>query len=70
MEASEWARDVEIDGITYRAIFIKRPFREGLEVRVALPDGTVSVAELGLGETALLERVREILVARRNPPIL
>jgi hypothetical protein len=64
MEASEWSRELEIDGVVYRAVFIKRPFREGLEVLVTLPEQTISVADMGLGENALLERIRAILIAR------
>jgi hypothetical protein len=64
MEASEWSREIEIDGVVYQAVFLKRPFREGLEVRVSLPDETISVADMGLGENALLERVRAVLIAR------
>jgi len=66
MEASEWSREIEIDGVVYQAVFLKRPFREGLEVRVTLPDETIAVAEMGLGENALLERVRAIIIARRT----
>lgn len=66
MEAAEWSRKLEIDGTVYQAVFFKRPFREGLEVRVTLPDETISVAEMGLGEFALLERVKVIILARRT----
>lgn len=58
MEAREWEREIEVDGTRYVARFIKRPFREGIEVRVELSEETISIAEMGLGEQALLERVR------------
>jgi hypothetical protein len=46
-------------GISYVAVFKKRPFREGLEVSVTLPSGSVlSVGELGLGEKALIEKLK------------
>jgi hypothetical protein len=64
MEASEWVREIEVEGRTYRAIFIKRPFREGIEVHVEGPDGLLRIAEMGLGEKALLEKVRSLLVDR------
>ena len=45
-------------GRSYQAQFIKRPFREGLEVSVRLGNGErLRIGELGLGEHALLERI-------------
>ncbi len=61
MEAAKWSRELEIDGAVYQAIFIKRPFREGLEVRITLADKTLTVADMGLGESALLERLASML---------
>jgi hypothetical protein len=66
MEADEWDREIEVEGRVYRVTFIKRPFREGLEVRVETSEGLISVAELGLGEQALLEKVKSLL--KKTPP--
>lgn len=65
MDASEWERRIEVAGEVYTARFIKRPFREGIEVRVDHPAGTISVAEMGLGEQALLERVVRLILDRK-----
>lgn len=64
MEASEWVRELEVNGQIYRALFIKRPFREGIEVRVEGPDGTLCVSEMGLGEQALLEKIQSLLLEK------
>lgn len=67
MEACEWVRELEVDGRVYRALFIKRPFREGIEVRVEGPDGTLCISEMGLGEQALLQRIQSLLGAQPRP---
>ena len=46
-------------GIKYTALIKERPFREGLEVEVNCGDSVIHVAELGLGERALIERLKE-----------
>lgn len=61
MAEERWFRQIEVNGVEYRAEFVRRPFREGLEVRVELPDETITIAELGLGELALLERARSLI---------
>lgn len=66
MEFEEWEREIEVEGAVYRVTFIKRPFREGLEVRVPTAEGAISVAELGLGERALLEKVKSLI--KKSPP--
>ena len=58
MEDSTRQRDIIINGETVTVTFIKRPFREGIEAKVTLGDKTVTIAELGLGEQALIERIR------------
>lgn len=64
MSAERWVRTIEVAGQSFEAECIRRPFREGIEVRIALPDGEVlSVAELGLGERALLEKAKALLEA-------
>jgi hypothetical protein len=60
MEES-WERTFEVDGREYTARFIRRPFREGLEVYVQCDGVTLSVPELGLGEAALIERASKLV---------
>jgi hypothetical protein len=50
--------------MTYEAVFVRRPFREGLEVRVECDGELLSVAELGLGEAALVERITALIRER------
>ena len=45
----------------YTAVFIRRPFREGLEVSVKVGQETLRVAELGLGEKALVLRLKGLI---------
>jgi hypothetical protein len=54
-----WERPFEVNGVSFLATFHRRPFREGLEVRCEVPSGTLRVSELGYGETALLELLKE-----------
>ncbi|MFN4897107.1 MAG: hypothetical protein ACK5GN_14320 [Pseudomonadota bacterium] len=63
MEAQEWTREIEVDGKSYLVHLVKRPFREGLEVRIDLPGGTLRVAEMGLGEQALTEKIKDIIAS-------
>jgi hypothetical protein len=68
--SERFERDVVVDGKRYIAVFIRRPFREGLEVYVECEGVTLSVPELGLGEAALVEKVgaliREYLRKKRT----
>lgn len=65
MVEERWSRQIDVAGSIFDAEFVRRPFREGIEVRVALPDGDViCVAELGLGEKALLEKLSALLLER------
>ncbi len=57
MEES-WTREVEVCGESFELRFYRRPFREGLEVRVTVHGTEISLGELGLGELALLERAK------------
>ena len=45
-------------GVKYRAHFLQRPFREGLEVTIKLGSETIRVAELGYGEKALIAKLK------------
>jgi hypothetical protein len=67
MSAERWVHTFEVAGQSFQAECIRRPFREGIEVRIALPGGEVlSVAELGLGERALLEKAKALLEEALN----
>jgi hypothetical protein len=62
MADERWVRIIEVSGQTFEAECIRRPFREGIQVRISLPNGgSLSVAELGLGEMALLEKAKALL---------
>lgn len=56
-----WTKTFEVDGREFEAVFIRRPFREGLEVRIDVDGEQLSVAEFGYGEMALLEKARTIV---------
>ncbi len=45
-------------GVRYLAVFYRRPFREGLEVSLEVRGKTIRVGELGLGERALIEKLK------------
>ena len=45
-------------GQRYTARFYRRPFREGLEVSIQIGSKTIRVGELGLGEKALIEKLK------------
>lgn len=53
-----WHRNFQHRGVTYCAEFVKRPFREGIEVSVEIDGSVIRIAELGLGEQALLHRLK------------
>ncbi len=53
-----WTKPFSVDGQDFEATFVRRPFREGLEVHCMVSGVTVRVAEFGFGETALLEKLR------------
>ena len=63
MSNKKWIKEIDIDGTLYQAVFVQRPFREGIEVLVTLPSKTLSIAELGLGEQALIEGIKELVRA-------
>lgn len=50
-------------GRRYRVTFIRRPFREGLEARMLFEGRELRVAELGLGERALILRLKALIDA-------
>jgi hypothetical protein len=59
--SEQWERELVVNGERYTAVFLRRPFREGLEVYVECNGTVISVPELGLGEAALLEKVRQLI---------
>ncbi len=63
MSNKKWIKGIDIDGTLYQAVFVQRPFREGIEVLVPLSSKTLSIAELGLGEQALIEGIKELVRA-------
>lgn len=50
-----WTRTVTVDGEEFEVRFLRRPFREGLQVTIVVRGSEISLGELGLGEQALLE---------------
>jgi hypothetical protein len=64
----EWERIIEVNGMRFEAQFVQRPFREGIEVRINTLNGIVTVAELGLGEQALLEKARSVILSEGLVP--
>lgn len=66
MENETKRQSIDIDGKSYEIVFVKRPFREGLEARIVLAHKTIAVAELGLGEQALIERLRSLIIEELN----
>jgi hypothetical protein len=59
MELQVWDKSFVVDGLKFEATFVRRAFREGLEVRCLVFDEVVRVAEFGFGEMALLECLKE-----------
>ena len=49
-----WTREIKVCGERFELLFVRRPFREGLEVRVNVRGKEISLAELGL-DVDLLE---------------
>ncbi len=68
MTDGEWSQTIELDGMKFEAEFIQRPFREGIEVRIKTSQGIVRIAELGLGERALVEKARSLIRSRGLTP--
>lgn len=56
----DYPKSIEHNGRTYQISVRQYPFREGLRVIVSLPerDEEIEISEQGLGEQALLERIR------------
>ena len=56
-----WTKSFEAAGRTFEAVCMRRPFREGLEVRIEVDGETLVFAELGYGDSALLEKARSVV---------
>lgn len=63
--SDSWRKTVTIDDREVEIEFTQRPFREGLEVTVYLGDEALHFGELGFGEGAVIERIRELLKERK-----
>lgn len=55
-------------GRRYRVTFVRRPFREGLEARLTLEGREIKLAELGLGERALIAKLKGLLDQETSVP--
>ena len=64
-----WTEQLTHNGKVYTVTFIKRPFREGLEVQLEIDQQLYTFADLALGHDAIISRLREeidILVKREH----
>lgn len=64
MDAERWTRRFSVAGQEFEAHFLRRPFREGLEVAVMVRDEVLRIAEFGFGEQALLEKLSHEITRR------
>ena len=56
-----WSKTFEVEGRTYEAVCMRRPFREGFEVHIDVDGAVLTFAELGFGDSALLEKARAMV---------
>jgi hypothetical protein len=56
-----WSKTFEVEGRTFEAVCMRRPFREGFEVHIDVDGEVLSFAELGFGDSALLEKARSMV---------
>jgi hypothetical protein len=56
-----WSKTFEVEGRTFEAVCMRRPFREGFEVHIDVDGEVLSFAELGFGDSALLEKARAMV---------
>lgn len=56
-----WSKTFEVEGRTFEAVCMRRPFREGFEVHVDVDGEVLTFAELGFGDSALLEKARSMV---------
>jgi hypothetical protein len=58
-----WTKSFEVAGRTFEAVCMRRPFREGFEVHIDVDGEILTFAELGYGDSALLEKARAVVEA-------
>jgi len=58
VSAQEFSRSFIHKKKRYRAVFKSRPFREGLEVSVAVGEKVIRIGDLGLGVEAAIQKLR------------
>jgi hypothetical protein len=56
-----WTKSFEVEGRTFNAVCMRRPFREGFEVHIEVDGEILTFAEFGYGDTALLEKARAMV---------
>jgi len=56
-----WSKEFEVEGRTFVAVCMRRPFREGFEVHIEVDGEVLTFAELGFGDSALIERARALV---------
>ncbi len=56
-----WSKRFEVEGRTFEAVCMRRPFREGFEVHIDVDGEVLSFAELGFGDSALVEKARAMV---------
>ncbi len=56
-----WTKSFEVAGRVFQAVCMRRPFREGFEVHIEVDGELLTFAELGYGDTALLEKARSVV---------
>ena len=48
-----WTKSFEVEGRTFKAVFRRRPFREGFEVHIELDGEIITFDDVGYGDRAL-----------------
>lgn len=56
-----WSKEFEVKGRTFVAVCMRRPFREGFEVHIEVDGEVLTFAELGFGDSALIEKARALV---------
>jgi hypothetical protein len=56
-----WSKTFEVEGRTFEAVCMRRPFREGFEVHIDVDGEVLTFAEFGFGDSALLEKARAMV---------
>ncbi|MEN9844960.1 MAG: hypothetical protein RIS36_107 [Pseudomonadota bacterium] len=56
-----WSISFEVEGRSFEAVAMRRPFREGFEVHVHVDGEVLTFAEFGFGDSALIEKARAMV---------